>query len=284
MGGLMGHWYTEWIEKKTPLYAVAGLLLIASLVLLASAGDIQPAQDFIEMWMAGQFLIGLYFALLGVVAALGSYVDNERGKSITLALAATPGGAILLAMHDWALRIGWAPIWVGLVLGLMVIVGYAAWRVQVRITVVTLGGIIYAMVVSLGFLLTLTRQLSANVVIGVIGVGGLVLVMTAVPLIGYRERVRVARREGRTRHLRNAVIFSQRPLLLLSLLVVVASLAAVFLGAGPVRTFGAVFAIGAAISGVTTFMLPAPLSLVLPELATPVEPERGNRRESRRPR
>ncbi len=280
----MEQWYTGWIEKKTPLYAVASTLLVASLVVLASAGDIQPAQDFILMWLSGQFLIGLYFALLVIVAAFGSYLDNERGKSITLALAATPGGVILLVLHGWLLQIGWAPVWVGLVSGLMVIVGYVAWRVQARITVVTLGGIVYAMVVSLGFLLALTRELSADVVTGVIGVGGLVVVMSAVLLIGYRERVRVARRESRFRHLLNAVTFSQRPLLLLSLSMVVASLAAVFLGAGPVRTFGAVFAVAAVISRITTFVLPAPLSLVLPTLVTPVEPERGSRRESRRPR
>lgn len=280
----MENWYSSWIEKKTPVYGLASALLLASLVLLASSGDIQPTQDFIALWLSGRFLIGLYFAFIVVVATLGAYVDNERGKSITLALAATPGGAILSVLHGWALRIGWAPVWVGLVLGLMVIIGYAAWRVHARITVMTLGGIVYAMVVTLGFLLALTGELSADVMIGVIGVGGMVVVMTAVPLIGYRERVRVARRESRPRQLLNAVTFSQRPLLLLSLTVVIASLASVFLGAGPVRMFGAVFAIGVVISGFTTFALPAPLSLVLPTLTTPVEPEKGTRRESRKSR
>jgi preprotein translocase subunit SecF len=236
--------------------------------------------DLQALVLDGNLLYGLFLATSGILVYTGWRFDNQPGRAIVVALIAVFLGGIINMLFSTALAGGWLPAWFGVLLGAWIMVLYGAWHIQARFGLVIIVTIVYAILVTTGFMIGIEPNLSAPSAIGLLAVGGLAFVLVC----SICERIQasiITRRDAPEQSIRDGAHASVRMVLLWGIIAVIMAAIVTLMGSGSFRTLGLLFLIGSAVSIYAALAFPASL-LLLVKGNTGVSPQEGTRSGKRR--
>ncbi len=272
--------YLSFINNTTLMVVVTAFLLSAGIVVSGLQDRVFVTGDLQALVVDGNLLYGLFIAASGILAYAGWRFDHQPGRAIVVALGGVVLGGIINLLFSTALAGGWLPAWFGVLLGAWIIVLYGAWRIQARFALVIIVMIVYAMLVTAGFMIGIESTLSAPSAIGLLAVGGLSFTLACT--ICERIQASIAtRRDAPDQSIRDGAQNSVRMVVLWGFIAVLMATVVSVIGSGTIRSLGLLFLIGSAVSTYAALAFPA--SLLLIQSSTGV-PSRDSSRSSRRRR
>ena len=251
--------YEKLIDRPAVVYAFVVLLAVLGIAATALKTEHAVDEGVVALLLSGDLLYGLFVTMLIVLVIVGARIDDRPGKSIAVSLGVLAAGSIVRLLLPFARSIDWLGEWNGVMLGIMMITLYLAFRIGARFAVTAMGCALYVMFVTAGITFGLVDRITVPGILALMAVGTLTVVMTFLGFSQVRSRIEAARREPAGLSVRTGLSRSL-PFLILSGLAVLMVAAPLAIAAdGPLRDFGLLLMIGGPAGAFAALMSAVPL-------------------------
>ena len=216
-------------------------------------------EGVVALLLSGDLLYGLFVTMLIVLVIVGARIDDRPGKSIAVTLGVLAAGSIVRLLLPFARSIDWLGEWNGVMLGIMIITLYLAFRIGARFAVTAMGCALYVMFVTAGITFGLVDRITVSGILALMAVGTLAVVMTFLGYSLVRSQIETARREPASHSVRTGMSRSLPFLVLAGLAVLVVAAPLAIAADGPPRDFGFLLMIGGPVGACAALMSAVPL-------------------------
>ena len=273
--------YGKLIDRPGVAYAIVVILAVVGIAATALKAEHAVDEGVVALLLSGDLLYGLFVTMLIVLVIVGARIDDRPGKSIAVTLGVLAAGSIVRLLLPFARSIDWLGEWNGVMLGIMIITLYLAFRIGARFAVTAMGCALYVMFVTAGITFGLVDRITVSGILALMAVGTLAVVMTFLGYSQIRSQIETARREPASHSVRTGMSRSLPFLVLAGLAVLVVAAPFAIVADGPPRDFGLLLMIGGPVGACAALMSAVPLVSMMQnvqfEVGTPVR--RSGRRQ-----
>ena len=273
--------YGKLIDRPGVAYAIVVILAVVGIAATALKAEHAVDEGVVALLLSGDLLYGLFVTMLIVLVIVGARIDDRPGKSIAVSLGVLAAGSIVRLLLPFARSIDWLGEWNGVMLGIMIITLYLAFRIGARFAVTAMGCALYVMFVTAGITFGLVDRITVSGILALMAVGSLAVVMTFLGYSQVRSQIETARREPASHSVRTGMSRSLPFLVLAGLAVLVVATPLAIAADGPPRDFGLLLMIGGPVGACAALMSAVPLVSMMQnvqfEVGTPAR--RGGRRQ-----
>ena len=273
--------YGKLIDRPGVAYAIVVILAVVGIAATALKAEHAVDEGVVALLLSGDLLYGLFVTMLIVLVIVGARIDDRPGKSIAVSLGVLAAGSIVRLLLPFARSIGWLGEWNGVMLGIMIITLYLAFRIGARFAVTAMGCALYVMFVTAGITFGLVDSITVSGILALMAIGTLAVVMTFLGYSQIRSQIETARREPASHSVRTGMSRSLPFLVLAGLAVLVVAAPLAIAADGPPRDFGVLLMIGGPVGACAALMSAVPLVSMMQnvqfEVGTPAR--RSGRRQ-----
>ena len=274
--------YTDLLDKPMVIYILSGLLMALGVVTVATQGQATLTLPLQGLLLSGELLYAIFVAILIVLVIVGWHIDDLPGKSISLAVPLLLFGSLVRVLLPLAQSSGWLGEWNGVMLGVIIISIYLAWRIQARFALIAIVAGSYTVIVTSGFVFGVVQQIAVPHILGLLASGAMAIILILLSFFRIKGFIRTARREAIKNHIVKGALASIRITLLSGITVILFAIPFIILAESVFRSFGLIFFIGGLVSIFTALATPMPLIMATSnlELVTDSSRKTGKRRKS----
>ena len=273
--------YEKLIDRPGVAYAFVVILAVLGIAATALKREHAVDEGVVALLLSGDLLYGLFVTMLIVLVIVGARIDDRPGKSIAVTLGVLAAGSIVRLLLPFARSIDWLGEWNGVMLGIMIITLYLAFRIGARFAVTAMGCALYVMFVTAGITFGLVDRITVSGILALMAVGTLAVVMTFLGYSQVRSQIEAARRDPAGHSVRTGMSRALPFLILAGLAVLVVAAPLAIAADGPPRDFGLLLMIGGPVGACAALMSAVPLVSMMQnvrfEVGTPAR--RGGRRQ-----